>query len=138
MDIFTKAKELADAIANSDELKALKAAEMEMMMDSDARGIVEEYQTIQQEAMNSGLAYEDLSEEEKAHVEGLEKSMNENSRISAFLAANQAFEQILRSVNMIIGAAINGDQGGCGGGCSGTEGSCNCGGSCGTSCGGSC
>ena len=135
MEIFTKAKELADAIAASEELKTLKAAEMQMMMDNDAREIIEEYQSIQQEAMSNGLSYEDLSEDEKAHVEKLEKAMGENANISAFLSANQAFEQILRSVNMIISAGING-QGGCG-----TDGSCSCSsnasGSCG-SCGGGC
>jgi cell fate (sporulation/competence/biofilm development) regulator YlbF (YheA/YmcA/DUF963 family) len=134
VDIFTKAKDLADAIANSAELASLKEAEMKMMMDTDAREIVEEYQGIQMDAMNKGLSYEDLSEEEKKHVEELEAKMNENANISAFLGANQAFEQIMRSVNMIISAAINGQQGGGCSGCSssGADGSCNCGGSCGS------
>ena len=39
-----KQKELADAIANSTELASLKEAEMKMMMDNEARAIVEEYQ----------------------------------------------------------------------------------------------
>ena len=140
MDIFTKAKDLADAIANSTELASLKEAEMKMMMDSEARSIVEEYQNIQTEAMSKGLSFEDLSEEEKQHVEALEAAMNENANISAFLGANQAFEQILRSVNMIISAGITGQgAGGCSGcSSSGTDGSCNCGGSCGTSSCGSC
>ena len=134
MDIFTKAKELADAIANSTELASLKEAEMKMMMDNEARAIVEEYQGIQTDAMNKGLSFEDLSEEEKKHVEELEAKMNENANISAFLGANQAFEQILRSVNTIIGAAINGgNQGGCSScGSHGADGSCNCSGGCGS------
>lgn len=134
MDIFTKAKELADAIANSTELASLKEAEMKMMMDNEARAIVEEYQGIQTDAMNKGLSFEDLSEEEKKHVEELEAKMNENANISAFLGANQAFEQILRSVNMIIGAAINGgNQGGCSScGSHSADGSCSCSGGCGS------
>ena len=134
MDIFTKAKDLADAIANSAELASLKEAEMKMMMDTEARGIVEEYQGIQMDAQAKGLAFEDLSEEDKKRVEELEAKMNENANISAFLGANQAFEQILRSVNMIISAGINGgNQGGCSScGSHGADGSCNCGGSCGS------
>ena len=112
MEIFAKAKDLADALANCAELAALKEAEMKMMMDSEARGIVEEYQMIQQEAMAKGLSFEDLSEEEKQRVEALEAAMNENVNISTFLGANQTFEQILRSVNMIITAGITGQQGG--------------------------
>lgn len=132
MDIFTKAKELADAIATSTELANLKDAELKMMMDSEARAIVEEYQGIQQDAVGKGLSFEDLPEDQKKHVEELEAKMNENANISAFLNANQAFEQIIRSVNMIIGAAITGgNQGGCSScGSAGPDGSCNCGGSC--------
>ena len=43
MDIFTKAKDLADAIANSAELASLKEAEMKITMDTEPREIVEEY-----------------------------------------------------------------------------------------------
>lgn len=129
MEIYVKARELAEAISGSTELAALKEAEMKMMMDDAARAIVEEYQSIQQNAMAKGLAFEDLSNEEKTRVEQLEAAMNENVNIANFLQANQAFEQIVRSINMIITAAITGEgQGGCGG-CSG--GSCSSGSSCG-------
>lgn len=137
MEIYTKAKELADAIAASTELAALKEAELKMMMDDTARSIVEEYQTMQMNAMNNGVNFEDLSQEEKDRVEELEKLMGENENITIFLSANQAFEQILRSINMIIGSAINGENSSCGGcsspGACGSEGgSCSCGGSCGS------
>ncbi len=133
MEIYTKAKELADAIAASSELTALKEAELTMMMDSTARGIVEEYQTIQMNAMNNGINFEDLAQEEKDRIEELERLMGENENITVFLSANQAFEQILRSVNMIISSAINGESSSCGScsspGACGTEGgSCSCGG----------
>lgn len=135
MEIYTKAKELADAIASSPELTALKEAELKMMMDQTARSIVEEYQTMQMTAMNNGINFEDLSQAEKDRVEELERLMGENENITVFLAANQAFEQILRSINMIIGSAINGESSSCGscsspGGCS-TGGGCSCGSSCG-------
>lgn len=133
MEIYAKAKELAEALANSAELTAVKEAEVKMMMDTEARAIIEEYQTIQMNAMASGMSFEDLSEEQKNRVEELEKSMNENENISTFLAANQTFEQIIRSVNMIIGNAINGNQESSCGSCS-TAGSCSTTGSC--SCGG--
>ena len=68
MEIYAKAKELAEALANSAELAAVKEAELKMMMDNDARAIVEEYQTIQMNAMNSGLRFEDLSQEQKNRV----------------------------------------------------------------------
>ena len=85
MEIFAKAKDLADALANCAELAALKEAEMKMMMDSEARGIVEEYQMIQQEAMAKGLGFEDLSEEEKQF------QLYENKSWSVFLSDEQDY-----------------------------------------------
>lgn len=55
MEIYAKAKELAEALAQSSELAAVKEAEMKMMMDEEARNIIEEYQTIQMNAMQNGV-----------------------------------------------------------------------------------
>ncbi len=132
MEIYAKAKELAEALAQSNELAAVKEAEAKMMMDTDARNIIEEYQTIQMNAMNSGINYEDLPAEQKQRVEELESIMNINENIVAFLSANQAFEQVLRSVNMILSNAINGQPESSCGSCSTAgscaTGSCSCGG----------
>ena len=130
MEIYAKAKELAEALAASSELAAVKEAEVKMMMDNEARNIVEEYQTIQMNAMQNGINFEDLPAEQKARVEELEGIMNSNENIVNFLSANQAFEQVLRSVNMILSNAINGQaESGCGscstaGSCA--SGSCSC------------
>ena len=102
MEIYAKAKELAEALAASSELAAVKEAEVKMMMDTEARNVVEEYQTIQMNAMQNGINFEDLPAEQKARVEELEGIMNSNENIVNFLSANQAFEQVLRSVNMIL------------------------------------
>jgi len=132
VEIYAKAKELAEALAASSELAAVKDAEIKMMMDTEARSVVEEYQTIQMNAMSNGINFEDLPAEQKARVEELEEIMNKNENIVNFLSANQAFEQLLRSVNMILSSAINGQQdSGCGscstaGSCA--TGSCSCGG----------
>ena len=72
MEIYAKAKELAEALAQSSELAAVKEAEMKMMMDEEARNIIEEYQTIQMNAMQNGVNFEDLEAETKARVEELE------------------------------------------------------------------
>lgn len=132
MEIYAKAKELAEALAASAELAAVKEAEVKMMMDEEARSVVEEYQTIQMNAMNKGINFEDLPAEEKARVEELEEIMNKNENIVGFLSANQAFEQVLRSVNMILSNAVNGQPESSCGSCSTAgscaSGSCSCGG----------
>ena len=91
MEIYAKAKELAEALAQSSELAAVKEAEMKMMMDEEARNIIEEYQTIQMNAMQNGVNFEDLEAETKARVEELEGIMNSNENIVSFLSANRSF-----------------------------------------------
>ena len=60
MSILDKAKELADAISESPELRRVKETELRIMINMDAREIVEEYQNIQTDAINSGVNYEDF------------------------------------------------------------------------------
>ena len=42
VEIYAKAKELAEALAQSSELAAVKEAETKMMMDAEARNIIDE------------------------------------------------------------------------------------------------
>ncbi len=113
MSIYDKAKELADEIAESPELRRVKETELRIMIDLTAREIVEEYQAIQAEAINNGLNYEDLPEDKKQRLDDLEKKMSENQIINEYLSASQELNQMLESVNMLISTAINGNQNSC-------------------------
>lgn len=126
MSILDKAKELADAISESPELRRVKETELRIMINMDAREIVEEYQNIQTDAINSGVNYEDLLEEKKERLQYLEEQMNSNEIINEYLSANQELNQILESVNMVITGALNGNQSDC----SSCSSSGDCGGSC--------
>ena len=113
MSIYDKAKELADEIAESPELRRVKETELRIMIDLTAREIVEEYQAIQAEAINNGLNYEDLPEDKKQRLDDLEKKMSENQIINEYLSASQELNQMLESVNMLISTAIYGIQYSC-------------------------
>lgn len=115
MDIYTKAQELATAISQSKELKEMRDTEAAMMCDPNARKLVEEYQKVQMEAMKSGVSFEELPEEKQKELEELENKMSSNQSIVSYMKAQEAMEQILRSVNLIISSALNND--GEGGGC---------------------
>lgn len=132
MSIYEKARELAEAITNSDELRAVKENEIKIMIDPDARKIIEEYQAIQVEAINSGVQYEDLPQEKKDSMEALEKEMNDNEIVRDYIAASNELNQILESINMIIGSALNGGSESSCSSCS-SAGGCADGGSCGCS-----
>lgn len=133
VSIYDKAKELADAITTSDELRRVKEAELKMMIDLPSREIVEEYQRIQMEAINSGISYEDLADDKKERLNELEKQMNKNEIIVEYMTSNQELNQVLESVNMIISSALTG---GSDSGCSSCSSAGNCGeSSCCSSCG---
>lgn len=128
MSIYEKAKELGNEIANSPELRRVKESELKIMIDINAREIVEEYQGIQAEAINSGLNYEDFPKDKKERLQQLEELMNENEIITEYLSASQELNQILESVNMIISNSLNGNESSCG---TCGSGSCSSGCSCG-------
>lgn len=111
MSIYTAARQLADEISNSAELQKVKECELKIMINLNARQIVEEYQRIQTEAINSGLSYEDLPQEKKDHLEELEKQMSKDEIIAEYLKANDSLNAILETVNTMIGEAINGSSG---------------------------
>ena len=129
MSIYDKAKALADEIQNCDELRRVKESELKMLIDMEARQIVETYQQIQMDAINAGIAYDS----KKAELTELENKMQEISVIMEYMNANQELNQMLESVNMIIMSALNDNNGG---GCSSCSSAGNCGeNDCCTSCG---
>ncbi|NMA01558.1 MAG: YlbF family regulator [Clostridia bacterium] len=123
MDIFNKAKELATAIVQSQELKALRENEENMMNNPTSRQLIEEYQKIQMEVMQEGIEIQDLSEDKQLEIEKIEKEMSQNQYIVDYMEAQEKFEQILRSVNLIISSALNESDSTCSStGCSGCDG----------------
>ena len=133
MSIYDKAKALADEIRASEELRRVKETELKMLIDLPAREIVETYQQIQMDAINAGIAYDDLDDAKKAELTDLENKMQENAVIMEYMNANQELNQMLESVNMIIMSALNDNNGG---GCSSCSSAGNCGeNDCCTSCG---
>jgi len=118
MDIYNKAKELAEAISQSQELKKMRDAEAAMMSDPQARKLVEDYQEVQMEAMKTGVQFDELPEEKQKKLEELDEKMSQNENIVAYMEAQEALEQILRSVNLIISSALNENDGGCSSDCS--------------------
>ncbi|MFZ7102611.1 MAG: YlbF family regulator [Peptococcaceae bacterium] len=113
MEIYNKAQELAAAISQSKELKEMRDTEAAMMCDPQAKKLVEEYQELQMETMKNGVSFEELPEEKQKKLEELEQRMSNNQQIVSYMQAQEAMEQILRSVNLIISSALNENDGGC-------------------------
>ena len=128
-EIFEKARELGEAIIESEEYKELKKAELEQENDEEAMALLKEYSELR-----TSLAQEiqkgDISEEEMASIrERLEEAYEKvttNDHITAYINAQRTFQAIIDQMNNILSFHITGKMpGGCSGNCS------SCGGSCG-------
>lgn len=117
MSIMDKARELAEAIAECEELKAMRSAEARMSLDPKAQEIIQEFQEKQRDFYNIQMSGGELNEQQKAEVQQIEQRMRQNENIRNFVEAEQKFEKLLNEVNLIIAQGITGETGnncGCG------------------------
>ncbi len=128
-EIFEKARELGEAIIESNEYKELKAAELRQENDEEALTLLKEYSEVRSR-LASEIQKGDVSEDRIAEIrEELEEAyskMTTNDAITAYINAQRTFQAIIDQMNSIISFHITGKMpGGCSGNCS------SCGGSCG-------
>ncbi|WP_456436192.1 YlbF family regulator [Thermovibrio ammonificans] len=114
-EVIKKATELAQAIAQSEELANLRAAEAKLMMDQEASKLLQEVQRLQQMAQMSG------SPEAMQQLEEAFNKFAQNPVGKEYLEANQKFSQMLETVNSLLQEAIEGPKHH-GHGCSGCSG----------------
>lgn len=121
-----KAQELADLLANCEELNAMRDAEVAMYSDAAAQAIINEFQQAQQEFHEVYSRGEELTDAQKEQAGKIEEKMDSNPAISKYIAAQEKFETVIQGVNTIIGRAISGEEE--------EEGCSSCGGSCSSGC----
>ena len=123
-EILTKARELGQAIVDSEEFKTLKALEEKQESDEEAMAALLEYNNVRKKLAEEINASE-VSDERMAQIrEELEKSYEKvmsNSLISEYYEAQRKFEAIVSQMNSILTYYMTGELsgGGCSGNCSG-------------------
>ncbi len=126
MEVFDKARELGEAIVNSNEYKALKLAEARQEQDETAMKLLQEYSAIRRalgEEINKGEADETRMEEIRGEVEAAYQKVTSNELIMDYINAQQAFQTIVDQMNTILSYHITGQMpGGCSGSCSSCSG----------------
>ena len=128
-EIFEKARELGEAIIESEEYKALKKAEEEQENDPVALELLKNYSELRQ-ALAAEIQKGDVGEERMAQIrdqleEAYEK-MTTNDHITAYINAQRLFQAIIDQMNSIISFHITGKMpGGCSGSCSTCGGGCH-------------
>lgn len=118
MSVLEKAKVLADAIAECEELKAVRDAEIAMSQDDEAQNIISDFQAKQQEFHQVMMAGEELTPEQEKQRDDIEARMQGNESIRNYLDAQQKFESLLKAVNFAITRGITGSEDDCSSGCS--------------------
>ena len=121
-EIFEKARELGEAIIESEEYKELKKAELEQENDEEAMALLKEYSELRT-ALAQEIQKGDVTEEEMASIrERLEEAYEKvttNDHITAYINAQRTFQAIIDQMNNIISFHITGKMpGGCSGNCS--------------------
>lgn len=129
-EIYEKAQILADAIAQSQELSNLRNSEKAMLENEEAQKIIAEFQNTQQRLAELQQNGQDMTEDDKKTVSAVEEKVEKSPLISAYLAAQDQFTEMLDTINALLAGAIQGDNNGCSScgsdGCSTDE--CSCGG----------
>jgi len=104
--ILEKAQKLGKKLAESKELSTMREAEKMMIENDEARNAIAQfdekqraYQVIQAQGMQ-------LTEGQTKELEDLELKMMNNPYVYNFFKAQQEFQNILESINNIIGEAI--------------------------------
>ena len=121
-EILTKARELGQAIVDSEEFKALKSAEEKQEKDEEAMALLLEYNNVRKALAEEINASEVSDERMKAIREELEKTYEKvmsNPTISEYYEAQRKFEAIVGQMNSILTYFMTGEiSGGCSGNCS--------------------
>jgi len=123
MDVITKARELGEAIADSEEMADLKRYEAALEADAEASRLLEEYNALLFEIAQMEKAGHDrqavLAKKERLNAKMEEINCCDTAR--GYLAAKSRFDRMIKTVNAVITFEITGEEqqgsGGCGGGC---------------------
>lgn len=112
MDIIDRAKELGEAIADSQEMKRLKSSEANLQGDVKGMALMKEYKQLQIELVRAS--------KEKRGAETIEavreKLLNKQQQLYAYeitneyLEAKNAFDKFVKNINDIISFAITGEE----------------------------
>lgn len=123
--VLEKAKELGDQIAASEELDAMKKAQLAVMQNHEAKAIIDEFQKEQEGLFRIQQSGQELNDDQKELIRKLEQRMSENPIIEEYIVTQQKFEELLDEINNIIAESISGQQPSCGDSCCSS-----CGGGC--------
>ena len=125
--VFTKTKELAEALMNSDEYQAMKSAEDRAAHNSDAAALMStylEHKNKMEENLESGNPSPDIIAAHRNAMEDIQTKFRSVPDIEAMTEARRKFDELISQVNQVLQFIITGKMDAESGGCTGSCDSC--------------
>lgn len=135
MSVYEMAIELGKKLSTTEEYQGVLATQKAVAMDKEARALVKEFQQLQQSYQRMQMMGHQLTKENIATLEDLEKKATANPLVKEYLGAQSLFYEVVNEVNEKIQEGLKGIQadtpaqdscscssnesGACGGSCSG-------------------
>lgn len=109
-EVFEKAQALGQAIADSDVLEEVRAAERRIQLDPTAQDLFEEMQNLQQQAQQAQMSGEQLSPQVQNQLQQVKMKMQGNDTCKEWLEAQEQFSNLMQEINRTIGEAMAGQD----------------------------
>lgn len=128
LELFEKARALGEAMAQTDEYKAVQAAQTQLDADEEAQALIGQYnglQTTMQELMQAENPDRDAVAALASSMRQIQGQLTQMPAMQALNEAQTAFADVLNSVNQVLRFIITGQTGdadGCGANCAGCKG----------------
>ncbi|NBI28270.1 YlbF family regulator [Chengkuizengella marina] len=108
MNIYDKAHELAKALKESDEVKQLNEARVEIDKNEEASKMLQDFTNIQNELQQKMMSGEQPSEEEMEKIQKMYEVLQLNPLLSKLFETEQRISVIVQDVHKIINEPLQG------------------------------
>lgn len=105
-EVMGNCVELGKMVAQTDEYKEMKKAELNLMHDGEARRLVEDLQQLQQDQLKKQMAGIELGPEEKKKLAETEKVAIQHPVVRASHMANANFQDLMKEISKKIREGI--------------------------------
>ncbi|HEX2945776.1 MAG TPA: YlbF family regulator [Clostridia bacterium] len=129
MNVLEKARELGEALAESEQLKRLNNAQTALENDDRGMGLMEDYRLLQIELVKA--TRDDNNEVKIGDIKDMlmskQAEIDDYKITSEYIEAKNDFDELMKNVNDVITFAITGEAcspskcASCGGGCGGAH-----------------
>jgi len=105
-EALEKCLELGKILALTDEYKAMKKAEHDLLHNEEARRLVEDLQQIQQQQLKKQMTGVELSGDEKKQLQETERIAIQHPVVRASHMANANFQDLMKEISKKIREGI--------------------------------